>query len=323
MLVKSRAVLVGALALAAAFTWSFAAQKSPQLLRREGLTKDANAGNYKDAYDGLRKLALDPKDDPEKVGEDLVLAINCLRSLGRHDEVDEFREAVVRVHRGNWRLLETAAQTWAEVEHYGYLVAGKFYRGIHRGGGRYVNTTGRDRVRALQLMQQALPLTKADADRSAVAGFHLRFAELVVRGAGRHEAWRLQYLTDLSKLPDYEDGYGYGGDGRGAPVDADGKPVYYHVPNGYETAASDGERWRWLLARAVEIDPARLSEAEVAFANFLHGQFGAQTLASGGRHFPAEDEDKKDKSGTYALHTLTDDETVARLATGVKRFKLP
>ena len=83
MLAKSRAVLVGTLALAAAVTWSFGAQKSPQQERREALTKAANAGNYKDAYDGLRKLALDPKDDPEKVGDDLVLAINCLRNLGR------------------------------------------------------------------------------------------------------------------------------------------------------------------------------------------------------------------------------------------------
>ena len=36
-----------------------------------------------------------------------------------------------------------------------------------------------------------------------------------------------------------------------------------------------------------------------------------------------QDDSKKDESGTYALHTLTDDETIARLATGIKRFKLP
>ncbi|MEA1951526.1 MAG: MG2 domain-containing protein, partial [Planctomycetota bacterium] len=35
------------------------------------------------------------------------------------------------------------------------------------------------------------------------------------------------------------------------------------------------------------------------------------------------DDSKKDESGTYALHTLSEDETIARLATGVKRFKLP
>ena len=81
MLAKSRAVLVGALALAAAVAWSFAAQKSPQQERREALTKAANAGNFKDAYDGLRKLALGPKDDPERVGDDLVLVASDQRLL--------------------------------------------------------------------------------------------------------------------------------------------------------------------------------------------------------------------------------------------------
>ena len=32
---------------------------------------------------------------------------------------------------------------------------------------------------------------------------------------------------------------------------------------------------------------------------------------------------KEDESGTYALHTLGENETIARLATGIKRFKLP
>src|SRR5262249_34369112 len=40
-----------------------------------------------------------------------------------------------------------------------------------------------------------------------------------------------------------------------------------------------------------------------------------------GRQQPGDD--KKDESGTYALHTLGEDETIAQLATGIKRFKLP
>ncbi len=36
-----------------------------------------------------------------------------------------------------------------------------------------------------------------------------------------------------------------------------------------------------------------------------------------------DDDTKKNESGTYALQTLGDDETIARLATGIKRFKLP
>ncbi len=35
------------------------------------------------------------------------------------------------------------------------------------------------------------------------------------------------------------------------------------------------------------------------------------------------DDTKQDESGTYALHTLGENETIARLATGIKRFDLP
>ena len=35
------------------------------------------------------------------------------------------------------------------------------------------------------------------------------------------------------------------------------------------------------------------------------------------------DDSKEDASGTYAVNTLGEDETIARLATGIKRFKLP
>src|SRR5207253_1686576 len=125
--------------------------------KRDSLMKAYTAGNYKDAYDGLRKLALDPQDDPLKVGADLDTATACLLALGRSDEIDDFREAVIKVHEKNWRLLDAAAQNYASYDHYGYIVAGKFYRGNHRGGGHFVGAMEHDRVRSLQLLQQALP----------------------------------------------------------------------------------------------------------------------------------------------------------------------
>jgi hypothetical protein len=42
-----------------------------------------------------------------------------------------------------------------------------------------------------------------------------------------------------------------------------------------------------------------------------------------GRGQDDDDDTKKDTSGTYELHTLKDSETIARLATGIKRFTLP
>src|SRR5262249_33431181 len=102
MLGKTRAVGLGIfLTLTAFAVWPFAADQPANLPDREPLLKTYQAGNFKDAYEGLRKLALDPKDDPLKVSADLTTAINCLQRLGRVDEIDEFREGVITAHKDN------------------------------------------------------------------------------------------------------------------------------------------------------------------------------------------------------------------------------
>jgi len=311
-------------ALLALSVWLSAEEPVTQA-QRDNFQKAFTSGNYKVAYEGFRKLALDANDDKMRVAGDLQIAISALQQLGRVNEIDDFREEVIGKHKGNWRLLAAAAQSYVTTDHQGFIVAGKFLRGGRRGGGHYANAMQRDRVRALQLMQAAMPLAIKDDDRGAVGQFLLRFANNLLTGAGYFEAWRLQTLTDLGQLPDYDEGYyGYGGSNTGAPVDAEGNPVLHPVPKNYEAAQTDGERWRSLLGQAVEIHPALHNEAQLIFANFLREQFGVQTMAYFGNRFGGSDDDtKKDESGTYAVHTLAEDETIARLATGIKRFKLP
>jgi uncharacterized protein YfaS (alpha-2-macroglobulin family) len=323
MLAMSNWKVLGILGVIAVAAWLLAAEPSQQA-QRDKLHQTMQAGNWKDAYDGLRKLALDPKDDPAQVGTDLTQAVQCLYNLGRADEIDDFREAVIAVHAKNWRLLESAAQSYAQGQHFGYMIAGKFARGQHRGGGRMVSTWQRDRVRALQLMQEAYNFTKVENGWPTLGQFYLRFADMLLNGAGVYEPWRLQYLTDLTRLPDYEEGYAYyGGNQRGAPVDADGKPIYYKIPASYEKAQNDGERWRWMLSQAAEFDPNLVNDADLALANFMRSQLGVQTMAYYSWRHRGEDDTKKDESGTYALHTLNDNETIARLANGIKRFAVP
>ncbi len=185
--------------------------------QREQAYKSYQEGNYKDAYDGYRKLALDPNDDPRLAGGDLSMATSCLQSLNRADEIDEFREAVVEVHKNNWRLLQAAAANYLNDPHYGFMVAGKFYRGNKRGGGNWVNTNERDRIRALQLMVQAMPLAQKDDDHREVGAFFLSLADMLLTNRRGGEAWRLQYLSDLKILPDYEPGWGNYRETRGAP----------------------------------------------------------------------------------------------------------
>ncbi|MBT8368653.1 MAG: hypothetical protein KJP23_28500 [Deltaproteobacteria bacterium] len=241
-------------------------------------------GNWQDAFELYRRLSLDPAADPKRVGPDFSQAWQCLRQLGRLDELDGFREAVIEQHATNWRLLLTAARSYSQNSHWGYTIAGEFQRGPHRGGGKYVNAIARDRVRALQLLQKAMAPAESDPQKAEVAQFYMEFARTVQQHRGSAQAWRLQYLTDLTHLPDYEPGYGheYGRRTHYAPVDTQGQPVYHHVPKDFNAAASDGERWRWLLARAVVLHPALQAGVEYTWATFLHQQFGVQTLADYG-----------------------------------------
>mgnify|MGYP003755221747 CR=1 FL=1 len=282
-------------------------------------------GNFKDAYDGFRKLSLDPDNTPRMVGGDLDMAVQCLMRLNRVDEIDSLCEEVVKVHADNWRLLHAAANQYMNAPHHGFIVAGEFQRGYKRGGGRQVNVAERDRVRALQLMVQAMPAAMKDDNHAEVGDFLSRLANMLLNNRGYHESWRLQYLTDLSVLPDYEEGWGSGGRTPGAPVDADGKPIFYSTPKTFDASENDGQRWRWCLQQTAEMNPQLLNAVRLRFADFLQNQFGVQTMAQLGWRFGRieTDDTREDESGTYALHTLGENETIARLANGIKRFELP
>ncbi|MEI8197546.1 MAG: MG2 domain-containing protein, partial [Phycisphaerae bacterium] len=179
----------------------------------------------------------------------------------------------------------------------------------------------------------------ADTDKPSAAQFYFNFSQMLLNGSNGPQAWKLQTLSDLTTLPDYEEGYGYygwrggrggwGGSGRGAPVDEKGNPVFHQVPKNWAAAASDGERWRWCLLQASELGMAH--QVRLNFAQFLQNQFDVQTMAYGGYggsvgrggEGGGDKNGKKDEAGPFAVSTLGEDETIARLANGVKRFKLP
>ena len=301
--------------------------------RREKAHAAFRNGNFRDAYDALRLLLLDKTLVP--AGNDLNEAVQALQRLNRTNEIDELLESAVKTHEGDpacWWFLWDVANQYHQLPHQGFIVAGKFSRGPHRGGdGRPVNTLDRDRVRALQLMVQALPGARKDNDHAKVAGYLRAMAQMWMTGRfGQAESWRLQAKTDLSVLPDYEEGWGYywggrGGQTQGAPVDEQGNPVFYSVPKTFEAAQSDGQRWRWCLEQAVEFNPGLKNEIRLAFAGFLRDQFDVQTMAAAGWRFgrAGTDDSLEEEGGIFALPSLGEDETIARLATGVKRFKLP
>jgi len=239
--------LILILALVMSFS-CWAGQTEHEVLRKQA-QQAFSAGNWKDAYQLYQKLCLAVANDPKLIGNDMVQAWQCLRHLNRLSELDAFREEVIKKHFNNWRLIKAAAGSYSQNNHWGYIVAGEFHRGQHRGSSRYVNAIQRDRVRALQLLNRALELTSAEPSRNEVGDFYLEYARTIIQYSSNQQAWRLQYLTDLSTLPDYEPGhgYGYGGISQGAPVDSEGKPVLHIIPSNFNASKSDGQRWRWLM----------------------------------------------------------------------------
>ncbi len=299
-------------------------------LRKRAQTAQ-RAGNHLDAYNLYTQYIYEVTADAAALAGDVPEVMRCLVQLNRDNETDAVREQLAAAHADQWRILHAVARSYQNANSWGFLIAGEFERGHHRGGGQWASSAERDRVRALQLMDQALPLLADEPNAPDAARFHLDFASLLLQGRGQRGAWQLAVLTDWSVLPDYEEGghrghFGHTGQSRGAPVDEEGNPVFYRIPESFEAAATDGERWRWLLARAKEIHPPFEDEVRFAQAGFLRDQFGVQTMADYRWFFhrPAEEESPEgDTSGTYQLHTLGRDETIARLAIGIRRFSLP
>ncbi len=274
----------------------------------------------------------------DKLVDDFNTCIDALDSLGRTDEIDAFREKALAAHAADWRFMQAVAESYRDQQHVGVIIAGVFHRGLNRNGdGRWVSALERDRLQALQMMLKAMPVLQAQKNPpvATAADFYIQFAGTLLIGNNGADAWRLQDLTDISALPDYVDvpgpyfyygrGYGYGSESRGAPVDENGNAVLHHLPKGdWSGAKTDGERWRWLLLQASELSPDEALHAKLIWAGFLQSQFGTQSVPQNGTLIgrTTDDLDKQNQSGPNALSSLKDDETVAKLATGIKRFHL-
>ncbi len=302
---------------------------------RAAASKEFKEGNFRDALEKYLKLARVEQAAGTTLADDFQLVYQCLAQLQRIHEFDAILEEVVALHPQEFHLIRTAGNTLLNTEHWGFTVAGKFERGSQRGGGEWTFAAVRDRVRSIQLLVQAMKLIPEGLDPLETGRVYMELANAVRYQGNSGEDWRLQSLTDLTSLPDYEVGVepwmwrggGRGFDaGKGAPIDEAGQPVYYAVPKSWELAANDGERWRWLLEQTALADPNQAAQTQWIFAEFLQSQFGVQTLAQWGTFFGdgGDDSAKPDATANpFALPTLTEDETIARLATGVKRFKLP
>ena len=308
----------------------------------EPYQKLINEGEWKSAYELLEPQLLKPQllkpqllkpqrieatsTTAQNLRQRLLAAVRCLNELNRQGDCETLIEAVVENYPQHWQTYAAAADAYDHLLSYGNLVEGEFRRGRNRGAAKVLNATERDRVRQLQLELRATKLLETDQD-----------ADPQSRSQSRSQLWYsianrllsnsstpftpMLLKTNLAELPEYAEGWYPSYSSGGAPVDNEGQPIVFEIPTDWQSAANDGERWRWALAQVDRLNPSTLLTGERKRADVLLSQFGVTTLRAFGQWgfgSPVEDQDP-----VYALHTLGEDETMARLASGVKRFKFP
>lgn len=295
----------------------------PGILERA--SKLRKAGNHREAVDEAKKLLAPALQASSALRADaLALARQSLSVLNEWDEFDTLLEDAARDFAKDAVVLAACASERLIMPHHGFIIDGKFTRDSRRGGGRWVRVQLRDRVRALQWLEAA----RAGLGAETPAEARRRCLEVHERAVmdGLHgvaSAWKFQILTDLTKIPDYDEQEGGDGFARGFPVDAKGDPVFVTEPESWEKCASDGQRLMWLWKERSALSAGEAGKVQLEKARLLASWFSVSTLVTGGRWGLGTDEDGKTKTGIAALHTLRDDETVAKLASGPRRFTLP
>ncbi|MBR0236547.1 MAG: alpha-2-macroglobulin [Thermoguttaceae bacterium] len=333
MLKKILFSFVFCLAVVAWQTFTAAADEPSETIAfpMEKFSQLQQQGNFNEALDLAKEYF--GQQTPEKcknIFEILQQTINCMNRVNRIAEADDFLETVVAKFPNDSRTLQAVGKIYGEgfLTPYGFRVDNQFKRGQNRSGGQRMIAQERDRIRGLQLLTEAEKnLGQSDYSDEEKGQFYIDFANAFMNHRGGSGSWELQTLTDISKLPDYqspENYYGrryYGRPNSSAPVDEEGNPVFYAKPESFDAAKSDGERWRFLLDKAEQFESSK-KMAMTLRADFAYQQFGVHTIA-GFNFNPANDTGDDKMSSIFKLETLSDMETIARLATGIKRFNLP
>jgi uncharacterized protein YfaS (alpha-2-macroglobulin family) len=307
---------------AALFPLNLMAEDSA-ILRKER-DQLAARGLWRDTLDFYAQKLM-PVVDGES-GKDLQRAIEAMQRLSAWGEFDALVERAIATQSENPSLLNSAAMAYANVPHSGRLIAGDFMRDGRRyfGGramgsdadpeasaGSSVDTSYRDHVRSIQLCLSAIAKQQ---DPSICANYWEGLGN-TLRG---REAWKLQTLTPIDKLPEWGEPGPEGGT-EGAPWAKDG-PVLFNVPASWDASKNDGERWRFALAEKVRLAPGYATSVTLDLARFSQSQFGTETLSSYGWW---QTQDPDSAKGILEMDTLTEDECLAKTSDGVRRFKLP
>lgn len=320
------AFLLGALCLKGAPALSLDA-------RRARATELVAEDNFKEAWEVFRDLCMAPSPDPAEAVADFTNAVACLRRIpwklcrtmdedgdgeadeqGTEERLAAFRDRFLTLRGDDWRVLLAVAQSFYE--------KGRFKE--------FQPIDTPDRRRVVALAEKAVRAARDQGGAPAeLARVHLEFARMLIKNDGTpllfpsyRNGCALMRLTVSPDKATATDGYVRWF--SRPPVEEDGSPVLFRSPSGLDAAKNDGEKWRWALDQAVRLDPSVQSEVLLHYADFLREQFGVKTL---GELVPdgleGDERWRRLRDREAVLAGLGENETLAELATGEKRFALP
>ena len=243
----------------------------------------------------------------------LLDAPRCLANLKRFDEAEPLLDKAL-LERKEFAVHVAYSQAIGELPHYGKMVKGVFSRENEWRG--HYSSVEHDRVKRLKCLEAIMPEVSKQTKLRQRWFWNEVVGALEMNERNRGAAWKLQELTLLTEVPlieekngwsrsDFEEGF--------APVDENGEPIFYEVPRTWAVAKNDGERWMFANAMRADVDEAGRRNSARSLGDFAENQFGVHKLRGEG--------DLEKLIGD--LRSLDDDETITRLANGVKRFKLP
>lgn len=262
-------------------------------------------------YSEIRKILENPPPgmDSGKIAQCFREALLRLGKLNRPQEYDRLLHLLQTNYADHVDVLVMMENCRSSLPDYGYRIGETFTRGENRSGtGEMLSCGERDRVFLLKLFLSAMERAEKSA-RNLPERFYGAFARLLLPEP--EESWKLQNLTDLrTALPDYQPRW-KAEPRLPSPVHSDGSPVFYSVPSNFDLAKNDGERLRFLLAKAGK-------EGEQMLADFLCRQ-----LDPSGNWRWVYRTYQSTKEGEKFLKSLSDGETLAYLANGFQRISLP
>lgn len=243
----------------------------------------------------------------------LLDAPRCLAKLKRFDEAEPLLDKAL-LERKEFAVHVAYSQAIGELPHYGKMVKGIFSR-VNEWGVHY-SSVEHDRVKRLRCLEAIMPELSKQTKLRQRWFWNEVVDAIEMNERNRGAAWKLQELTLLTEVPlieekngwsrsDFEEGF--------APVDENGEPIFYEVPRTWAAAKNDGERWMYANAMRADVDEAGRRNSARSLGDFAENQFGVRKLRG--------EDDLEKLIGD--LRSLNDDETITRLANGVKRFKLP